>query len=133
MSLPTPSQSVSHKRFHQFVNPNKKLSLRHPLPTFGTFSFFQACPRKTPSNTQWGGGASSKFGGIIYTLVEIGLNDLGSVCPPGPASPVPPSLVAATQILQLKNFFWMRASASHNNRFLQIWSGNTDLFFFQPS
>ena len=42
MSLPTPSQSVSHKRFHQSVNHKKKLSLRHPLPTFGGFSFFQA-------------------------------------------------------------------------------------------
>ena len=42
MSLPTPSQSVSHKRFHQCVNHKKKLSLRHPLPTFGSFSFFQA-------------------------------------------------------------------------------------------
>ena len=39
MSLPTPSQSVSHKRC---VNYKKKLSLRHPLPTFGIFSFFQA-------------------------------------------------------------------------------------------
>ena len=42
MSLPTPSQSVSHKRFHQCVNHKKKLSLRHPLPTFGSFSLFQA-------------------------------------------------------------------------------------------
>ena len=43
MSLPTPSQSVSHKRFHyQCVNHKKKLSLRHPLQTFGSFSFFQA-------------------------------------------------------------------------------------------
>ena len=42
MSLLTPSQSVSHKRFHQCVNHKKKLSLRHPLPTFGSFSFFQA-------------------------------------------------------------------------------------------
>ena len=40
MSLATPSQSVSHKRFHQCVNHKKKLSLRHPLPTFGSFSFF---------------------------------------------------------------------------------------------
>ena len=42
MSLPTPSQSVSHKWFHQCVNNKKKLSLRHPLPTFCSFSFFQA-------------------------------------------------------------------------------------------
>ena len=42
MSLPTPSQSVSHKRFHQCVNHKKKLILRHVLPTFGSFSFFQA-------------------------------------------------------------------------------------------
>ena len=42
MPLPTPSQSVSHKQFHQCVNHKKKLSLRHPLPTFGSFSFFQA-------------------------------------------------------------------------------------------
>jgi hypothetical protein len=42
MSLPTPSQSVSHKRFHQCLNHKKKLNLRHPLPTFGSFSFFQA-------------------------------------------------------------------------------------------
>jgi len=42
MSLPTPSQSVSHKRLHQCVNHKKKLSLRHLLPTFGSFSFFQA-------------------------------------------------------------------------------------------
>ena len=42
MSLPTPSQSVSHKRFHQCVNHRKKLSLRHPSPTFVSFSFFQA-------------------------------------------------------------------------------------------
>ena len=42
MTLPTPSQSVSHKRFHQCVNHKKKLHLRHPLPTFGSFSFFQA-------------------------------------------------------------------------------------------
>ena len=41
MSLPTPSQSVSHKRFHQCVNHKKKLSLRHSLPNFGSFSFFQ--------------------------------------------------------------------------------------------
>jgi hypothetical protein len=41
MSLPNPSQSVSHKRFHQCVNHKKKLSLRHPLPTIGSFSFFQ--------------------------------------------------------------------------------------------
>ena len=38
MSLLTPSQSVSHKRFHQCVNHKKKL--RHPLPTFCSFSFF---------------------------------------------------------------------------------------------
>ena len=42
MSLPTPNQSVSHKQFHQCVNHKKKLSLRHFLPTFGSFSFFQA-------------------------------------------------------------------------------------------
>ena len=42
MSLPTPSQPVSHKWFHQSVNHKKKLSLRHPLPTFGRFSFYQA-------------------------------------------------------------------------------------------
>ena len=42
MSLPTPSQSVSQKRFHQCVNHKKKLTLRHPSPTFGSFSFFQA-------------------------------------------------------------------------------------------
>ena len=42
MSLLTPSQSVSHKRFHQCVNHKKKVSLRHVLPTFGSFSFFQA-------------------------------------------------------------------------------------------
>ena len=42
MSLQTPSQSVSHKRFHQYLNHKRKLSLRHPLPTFGSFSFFQA-------------------------------------------------------------------------------------------
>ena len=42
MSLPTPSQSVSHKRLLQCVNHKKKLSLRHPLPTSGSFSFFQA-------------------------------------------------------------------------------------------
>ena len=36
------SQSVSNKRFHQCSNHKKKLSLRHPLPTFGNFSFFQA-------------------------------------------------------------------------------------------
>ena len=42
MFLPTPSQSVSHKQFHQCVNHKKKLSLRHPLPNYGNFSFFQA-------------------------------------------------------------------------------------------
>ena len=42
MPLPTPSQSVSHKWFHQCVNYKEKISLRHPLPTFVTFSFFQA-------------------------------------------------------------------------------------------
>ena len=42
MSLPTPKQSVSHRPLHQRVNHKKKLSLRHPLPTFGSFSFFQA-------------------------------------------------------------------------------------------
>ena len=42
MSSPTPSQSVSHKRFHQCVNHEKNLSLRYPLLTFGSFSFFQA-------------------------------------------------------------------------------------------
>ena len=41
MSLPTPSQSVSHKWFHQCVNLKKKQSLRHPLSMFGSFSFFQ--------------------------------------------------------------------------------------------
>ena len=41
MSLPTPSQSVSHKWFHQCVNSKKKINLRHPLPTFGSFSFLQ--------------------------------------------------------------------------------------------
>ena len=34
-----PSQSISHKLFLQCVNHKKKLSLRHPLPTFGSFSF----------------------------------------------------------------------------------------------
>ena len=43
MSLPTPSQSVSHKRFHQCVDNKKKVILRDPFPTFGSFSFFQAC------------------------------------------------------------------------------------------
>ena len=42
MSLRTPSQSVSHKQFHHCVNHKKKLSLRHPLPTFGISSFCQA-------------------------------------------------------------------------------------------
>ena len=42
MSLLTPSQSVSHKPFHQCLNHKKKLGLRHPLPAFGKFSFFQA-------------------------------------------------------------------------------------------
>ena len=42
MSLPNPSLSASHKRFHQCVNHKKNLNLRHPLPTFGSFSFFQA-------------------------------------------------------------------------------------------
>ena len=42
MSLLTPSQSVSQKWFHQCVNHKKKQNLRHPLPTFGSFSFFQA-------------------------------------------------------------------------------------------
>jgi hypothetical protein len=41
MSLTTPSQSVSHKQFHQCMNHKKKLCLRHPLPTFGSFSYFQ--------------------------------------------------------------------------------------------
>ena len=30
------------KRFHLCLNHKKKLSLRHPLPTFGSFSFFQS-------------------------------------------------------------------------------------------
>ena len=42
MSLLTLSQSVSHKWFHKWLNHKKKLSLRCPLPTFGSFSFFQA-------------------------------------------------------------------------------------------
>ena len=42
MFLPIPSQFVSHKGFHQCVNHKKKLTLRHPSPTFGSFSFFQA-------------------------------------------------------------------------------------------
>ena len=42
MSLPTPSQSVSHKQFHQCENQKNKLSLRYPSPTFGHFSYFQA-------------------------------------------------------------------------------------------
>ena len=42
MSLPTPSTSVSHRRFHQCVNHENKLDLRHPLPSFGSFGFFQA-------------------------------------------------------------------------------------------
>ena len=37
-----PNKSVSQKRFHQFVNHRKKLCLRHPLPMFDSFSFFQA-------------------------------------------------------------------------------------------
>ena len=41
MHLPTPSQSVSLKWFHQCVNLKKKLSFRHPLPTFDSFSFFR--------------------------------------------------------------------------------------------
>ena len=42
MSLPTPCQSLPHKQFHQCVNHKIQLCLRHPLPNFGTFSFFQA-------------------------------------------------------------------------------------------
>ena len=41
MSLPTPCHSVSHKRFRQCVNQAKKLSLRHPLPAFGSLAFFR--------------------------------------------------------------------------------------------
>ena len=41
MTLLTPSQCVSHKWFHQCVNLKKKPSLRHPIPTFGSFDFFQ--------------------------------------------------------------------------------------------
>ena len=41
MSLPTPSQSVSHKWFHQCVNHKKKLSFKLPLPTFSSFRFFR--------------------------------------------------------------------------------------------
>ena len=40
--LPTLSQFVSHNRFHQCMNHKKKLRLRYLLPTFGSFSFFQA-------------------------------------------------------------------------------------------
>ena len=42
MSLLTLSQSVSQKQFRQCVNHKKKPSFRHPLPTFGSFTFFQA-------------------------------------------------------------------------------------------
>ena len=42
MSLPTPIQSVSKKWLHQCVNHKKKLSLRNFLPTFSSYSFFQA-------------------------------------------------------------------------------------------
>ena len=42
MSLPSPSQSVSHKQFHQCLNHKKKLSLRHSSPSFGSFNLFQA-------------------------------------------------------------------------------------------
>ena len=38
MSLPTPSQSVSHKRFHQCVNHKKKLSYKHFLPIMTKYS-----------------------------------------------------------------------------------------------
>ena len=41
-ALQTPSQSVPQRWFHQCMNHGKKLSLKHPLPTFGNFSFFQA-------------------------------------------------------------------------------------------
>ena len=42
MFLLTPSQSFSHKRFHQSGYHKKKLRLRHLLPTFGSFSLFKA-------------------------------------------------------------------------------------------
>ena len=42
MSLPTLSQSVSNKGFYECLNHKKKLNLRHPLPIFGSFRFFQA-------------------------------------------------------------------------------------------
>ena len=41
MSLLTPGQSISQKRFRQCVNHKKKPSLRHPFPTFGGFNFFR--------------------------------------------------------------------------------------------
>ena len=41
MSLLTPSQSVSHKQFHQCVKHKNRLSWSL-LPTSGIFSFFQA-------------------------------------------------------------------------------------------
>ena len=41
MSLPTPSQSLFHTNDSVNVWTIKR-SLRHPLPTFGSFSFFQA-------------------------------------------------------------------------------------------
>ena len=40
ISLLAINQSVSHRRFYQCVNPKKKLSMRHPLSNFGTFSYF---------------------------------------------------------------------------------------------
>ena len=40
--MPTPSQSVSHKWFHQCVNHKKKLCLSYPSSNFGGFSFFKA-------------------------------------------------------------------------------------------
>ena len=57
MSLLTTSQSFSHKWFHQCIIHKKKLSLRHPLPTFGSFSFFQA----SLWLGQWGTSKLTKF------------------------------------------------------------------------
>ena len=63
MSLPTPSQSVSHKQFLQCVNHKKKLTLRHPSPTFGSFSFSQA--------SIW-----LRVNKVLQKLQEFDINDL---------------------------------------------------------
>ena len=73
MSLPTPSQSVSHKRFHECVKHKKKLSLRHPLPTNWRQHNFLL---KFPDLWHGPGSTMRKFIGFQFILSQLELKEL---------------------------------------------------------